>query len=211
MRLLLLFVAGLILAGCGAAQDVARPLGSSQQGSTGSVSTSDPMNAPAILLKSQYGNQEAVSGSACVFSLDPDSGEGEGSCGDTGPIHPKAVTGVAAGDEVAFAFVGAKVVPAGGCEGADEQVCIGSISVKPLGCELREVESVALVPGPETPWIVDLKPGAYELDVFAYFETDAGATGDVTGSLGLTVAGGKEWDALGVSAIEPSMRVCSSG
>src|ERR1044072_9741279 len=105
MRLLLLFVAGLILAGCGAAPDVARPPGSSQPGSTGSGSTTDPMKAPAILLKSQYGNQEAGSGSACVFSLDPDSGEGEGACGGTGPIHPKAVPGVAAGGASCFGVV----------------------------------------------------------------------------------------------------------
>ena len=67
-----------------------------------------------------------------------------------------------------------------------------------------------LVPGSETRWTVDLEPDAYEPDVFAYFESDAGATGDVSGTLGLTVAGAKQWDALGVSAVEPSMWVCSS-
>jgi hypothetical protein len=209
MRLLPLLVAGLTLAGCGAAQDVAGPPGSSSLGPTVSVSTADPMKAPAIVLRSGNGDQEAVPGSVCVFSLDPDSGEGEGSCGDTRPIHPNEITGVQAGDEVTLAFIGAKVVHAGGCQGSDEQVCIGSVSVRPLGCDRGEVERVPLVPGRETRWRVDLEPGAYELDVFAYFETDTGATGDVTGSLGLTVAGGKKWDVLGVRAIEPSMRVCS--
>ena len=211
VRLLLLLVAGLTVAGCGAAGDVEGPPGSSGPGPTVGVSTADPMKAPAIVLESGKGHQEAVPGSICVFSLDPDSGEGEGSCGDTGPIHPNAITGVAAGDEVTFAFIGAKVVHAGGCEGADEQICIGSVSVRPLGCGRPEVESVPLVPGRETRWTVDLKPGAYQLDVFAYFESDTGATGDVTGSLGLTVPGGKEYDVLGVRAIEPSMWVCPPG
>jgi hypothetical protein len=141
--------------------------------------------------------------------VDPDSGEGQGSCGDSGPIHPAAITGLAAGDEVVFVLDGAEVVRASGCQGGDEQDCIGSVSVKPLGCEKPEVESVPLVLEPETRWTVDLDPGAYELDVFAYFESDAGATGDVSGSVGITVAGGKKWDVLGVRAIEPSMQVCA--
>ena len=182
MRLLL--VAGLILAGCGAAENMASPPGSSGSDPTGAVATTQreagPIQAPAVVPKSENGAQEAVPGSLCIFSLDPESGEGEGSFGDTGPIHPNAVTGVAAGDDVAFTFVGVKVVHAGGCQGGDEQDCIGSVSVKPLG-SAREVERVPLAPGSETRWTVDLEPGAYELDVFAHFESDAGATGDVSG------------------------------
>jgi hypothetical protein len=31
----------------------------------------------------------------------------------------------------------------------------------------------------------------------------------IGGTLGLTVAGGKKWDALGVGAVKPSMEVCA--
>ena len=79
-----------------------------------------------------------------------------------------------------------------------------------IGCKNRTVETIPLAVGPETRWTVDLEPGAYELDVFAYYES-GGASGDVSGSLGLTVAGAKQWDALHVSPVEPSMWVCSSG
>jgi hypothetical protein len=212
MRLLALLVAGLAIAGCGAAHDAASPPASSDPVPAVTVPTTetdvDPMRPPAIVLTSENGQQEAVPGSLCIFSLDPDSGEGEGSCGDSRPSYPSEVTGVAAGDEVAFVFRGAKVVHASGCEGADEQVCIGSVSVQPLGCGNREVQSVPLVTGHETRWTVGLERGAYGLHVFAYFESTAGATGDMTGSLGLTVAGAKKRDALGVRAVEPSMQVC---
>jgi hypothetical protein len=75
----------------------------------------------------------------------------------------------------------------GDCRGRGRR---GHVRVpRPLGCDDRTIETVALAPGPQTPWTVDLEPGAYELDVFGYFESDAGATGDVSGTLGLTVAG----------------------
>jgi hypothetical protein len=215
MRLLPLLVVGLALAGCSAAQDAASPPGSAGSEPVVTVPTTqgevDPASPrpPAIVLTSENGEQEAVQGSSCVEYVDPDSGEGQGSCGDSGPIHPTAVTGLTAGDEVAFVLDGAKVVRASGCHGGDEQDCIGSVSVKPLGCEKPEVESVPLVLGPKTRWTVDLEPGAYELDVLAYFESDSGATGDVSGSVGITVAGGKKWDVLGVQEIKPSMQVCA--
>lgn len=50
--------------------------------------------------------------------------------------------------------------------------------------------------------------GAYQLDVFALFDTEDGRSGDVSGTLGLTVAGPKKWDALGVGAVERDMKVC---
>jgi hypothetical protein len=68
---------------------------------------------------------------------------------------------------------------------------------------------VPLALGRETRWTVDLEPGAYELDVCGYFESDVGASGDVSGSLGLTVAGTKEYGALGVSAVKPALKVCA--
>jgi hypothetical protein len=69
---------------------------------------------------------------------------------------------------------------------------------------------VPLAPGPSTTWTVDLEPGAYELHVYANFESKD-ANGDVSGSLGLTVAGAKKWDALGVSRVEPAMWICAPG
>jgi hypothetical protein len=81
--------------------------------------------------------------------------------------------------------------------------------VKPLGCEDREVELLPLALGPETRWKIDLEFGAYELDVFGYFESSDGATGDVSGALGLFVGGGpKKYDALGVTGIKRAMQVC---
>jgi hypothetical protein len=150
-----------------------------------------------------------VEGSYCVDYVDPGSGQGQGACSDSAPVHPKAVTAVARGEEVTFVFGGAKVVRPSGCHSDDdEEGCIGSVRVAPLGCEDSQLESVPLALGPRTRWTVDLEPGAYELDVFGYFESDAGASGDVSGTLGLTVAGPKENDALGVLELSPSMKVC---
>jgi hypothetical protein len=145
----------------------------------------DPLELqqPPIVLESRYGKQMAVQGSYCVEFQDTASGHSQGACSDSGPIHPKAVTAV---------VPGAEIVSGSGCYSDD-----------------RTGETVALAPGPQTPWRVDLEPGAYELDVFGYFESDAGATGDVSGTLGLTVAGGKKWDALGVGPVNPSIQVCA--
>ena len=74
-----------------------------------------------------------------------------------------------------------------GCQAEDEQGCIGSAAVRPLGCEERTVAEIPLSLGPETTWTVDLPAGEYELDVIAYFEARDGRTGHVTGSLGILV------------------------
>lgn len=166
------------------------------------------LKPPRIVLRA-VDEQKAVEGSFCIEYSDPQSGYGSASCGDSGPVHPKAVSVVMPGDEVTFLFEGADIVRSSGCHSDDEQDCIGSVSVRPLGCEDREVERIPLALGPETAWTVDLEAGAYELDVFGYFESELGATGDVSGSLGLLVGGGpKKDDALGVIRAEPSMRVC---
>jgi hypothetical protein len=213
MRLVLVPVVALMLAGCGSAAEQPRVPASSGEDTVLVPSTeaeADPTEArpPVIVLRSTGGEQEAVPGSFCADYVDSDSGEGVGVCGDSVPVHPKAVTAVARGDEVTLVFSGAKVVRPSGCHSEDEQDCIGSVSVKPLGCQDHELESVPLNLGPETRWTVDLEPGAYQLDVFGYFESDEGATGDVNGSLGLTVAGPQENDALGVFAVKPSLAVC---
>jgi hypothetical protein len=164
---------------------------------------------PEIVLRSSGGQQEAVAGSFCSSYTEPATGEGEGVCGDSGPVHPDAVTVAQRGDEVTLVFRGAEIVRPDGCHGDDDQGCIGFIHVRPLGCENREVDRVPLALGPETAWRIDLASGAYELDVFGYFESSDGATGDVSGSLGLLVGGGpKENDYLGVTGIKRAMQVC---
>jgi hypothetical protein len=212
VAIVLLFV--LAVAGCGTEGDVGSPSASSGEGQVSTVSATetevDPreLQPPPIVLESRYGEQTAVQGSYCVEYEDAASGQSQGACSDTGTIHPKAVTAVAGGDKVAFAFPGAEIVSASGCHSDDPQDCIGEVSVKPLGCDDRTVATVPLARGPLTRWTVDLEPGAYQLDVFVYFESDEGATGDVSGTLGLTVAGGKKWDALRVGAVKPSLQVC---
>jgi hypothetical protein len=205
----------LVLAACGSAVE-GTDVPASSGFKSGPVDTSvessvdeSDLKPPRIVLRAVE-DQKAVPGSSCVEYVDPASGSGTGVCGDTGAVHPKAVSVVMPGDEVTFVFDGAEIVRSGGCHADDEQDCIGSVSVRPLGCEGEEIERVPLELGPETPWTVELEPGAYELDVFGYFESEIGATGDVSGALGLLVGGGpKEDDALGVVAVEPSMQVCA--
>jgi hypothetical protein len=219
MRFLALVGVALLLAGCGSApEQTGVPASSGEATASGEGTVTDPkatdpeggsrLKPPSIVLVSAQGKQRAVRGSYCVTYEDPDSGVGEGVCADSGPVHPKAVTAVARGDEVTFVFGDARVVRPRACHSDDEQGCIGYVNVRPLGCEDPQLESVPLALGPETRWAVDLEPGAYELDVFAYFESDGGASGDVSGTLGLTVAGPKTNDALGVGAIKPWMQVC---
>jgi hypothetical protein len=160
---------------------------------------------PKILLRSAVGDQEAVRGSSCVNS----SARGTGVCADSGPVYPEAVTVALDGDEVTFVFEGARIVRPSGCHSDDDQGCLGYVHVRPLGCDDRQVARLPLTRGPETRWTIDLERGAYQLDVFGYFETDAGTSGDVSGTLGLVVGGGpKEYDALGVTEVKPSMQVC---
>jgi hypothetical protein len=206
----------LALVGCGAETEATGPPASSGDAEPAvtvqpSATEADPseLQAPRIVLQSPYGDQMAVQGSYCVQYVDDATGEGQGACNDSAAVSPRKVTAVAAGDEVRFVFAGAEIASPSGCHGDDTQDCIGSVRVKPLGCDERKVDRVPLALGPETRWMVDLQPGAYRLDVFGYFESDEGATGDVSGTLGLTVAGPKRWDALGVLAVDPAL-VCPS-
>jgi len=168
------------------------------------------LNPPEILLRNQVGEeQEAVAGSFCVDYVDPASGRGSGVCSDSPAVHPSAITIAMPGDEVTFVFSGADIVRPSDCHGEDEQGCTGYVQVKPLGCEDRQIERVPLALGPETRWTIDLEFGGYELDVFGYFESSDGTTGDVSGALGLFVGGGpKRFDALGVTGIKRAMQVC---
>jgi hypothetical protein len=167
------------------------------------------LKPPRILLRSSAGEQKAVAGSFCIDYVDPASGRGGGVCSDSPAVHPDAFTVAQPGDEVTFVFSGADIVRPSGCHGRDEHDCIGYVLVRPLGCEDREVERVPLALGPETRWTIDLETGAYELDVFGYFESSHGSTGDVSGALGLFVGGGpKNHDYRGVLAVKRAMQVC---
>lgn len=215
MTLIPLLLVALVLVACGSAEETGAPASSGQETSgqesaegegTASGGVEPPaepvdgsdLKPPAILLVSETGRQKAVRGSYCVDYVNEATGQGSGVCADAAmPTYPDAVTSVAGGDQVTFVLADAVFRP-------DSVVMI-----RPLGCTERVLDKLALDPGTgEHSWQVDLEHGAYQLDVFARFKADDGRTGDVSGSLGLTVAGPKKWDALGVGAVQRSMEVC---
>jgi hypothetical protein len=159
------------------------------------------LQPPAILLMYRGQEQEAVRGSYCVDYVDEASGQGSGVCADAGaPTYPDAATSVESRDRVTFVLRGATF--------EHESV----VTIRPFGCADRETDTIVLEPGSgEHTWAVDLAWGAYQLDVLARFTAKDGRQGDVSGSLGLTVAGPKRWDALGVGDVHRSMWVCPSG
>jgi hypothetical protein len=212
VRLLPLLVLALALAACGSSTEqtgVPASSGSSEESAegsgtaTGSGQVPEPGNEsqpkpPPILLLYEGQEQKAVRGSYCVQHVEEATGQGSGACADSGgPIYPKSVTSVAGGDRVTF------VLP----EATFRKESV--VTIRPLGCTDETVGEIALEPGTgKQTWKVDLDWGAYQLDVFARFKADDGRTGDVSGSLGLTVAGPKTWDALGVQRITKRMPVC---
>ena len=157
----------------------------------------DKLKPPPIILVGSMETQKAVQGSYCVTYTNEATGEGQGMCTDMASPYPKAVTSVADGDRVKFVLPRA-VFKRGSV-----------VTIHPLGCTDEVVGKFPLQPGTgEQEWTVDLDSGAYQLDVFAPFEADDGRSGDVSGALGLTVAGAKKWDALGVRAVVRAMAVC---
>jgi hypothetical protein len=209
VRLIPLLLATLALSACGSAAEQRSAPGSSGQSGEGSVpvETTAPTVAPSgdvelepppILLVSETGKQTAARGSYCVDDVNEETGQGSGVCADAAaPTYPKAITAVGPGDPVAFVLHNAAFKPQ------------SVVTIRPLGCTDQETRQLSLKPrtGLHT-WSVDLEPGAYQLDVFARFEAADGRSGDVSGSLGLTVAGAKENDALGVHDLKPSLAVC---
>lgn len=202
MRLAPLLVLVLVLAACGSTTErTGVPASSGQESVPVDPSESTlpgaKLKPPPILLVSEVETQKAVWGSYCVDYVDEASGEGQGVCSDAvGPIYPRDVTAVAAGDRVTF------ILPAATLKAGSV------VTIRPLGCTDRVTTEINLEPGGEHPWDVDLDHGAYQLDVFALFEAKDGRAGDVSGTLGLTVAGAKKWDALGVVAVKRAMQVC---
>jgi hypothetical protein len=147
--------------------------------------------APKLVLESSAGSQEAVPGSSCV------TGQGAGVCSDTGYPRPKQLSIVRPGEVITISLEQAQVVRVVDCNGGRERDCIGVIKVHPLGCEKLVVYTIALEPGKTTRWKVAVPPGAYELETFAYFETDDGrTTGDVSGGFGLYVDSSRSLDVV---------------
>lgn len=195
MRLSPLLALVVLLAACGGASK--EPVAAGVSGPVPLKGTST--RPPAIFLESAAGEQQAVLGSYCVEA------QLEGGCGDSGPVQPEQVTVARSGEAMKFGLENARVRRPSGCVAATEQACSGSVTVRPLGCERRSLTAIPLVLGRETPWTVDLAPGAYELDAFAYFRTDDGRTGDVSGSLGLLVDAARP---AGIVPVSRAQAVC---
>src|SRR5919106_2943859 len=131
-------------------------LGIGVVGSTTEESSSEParLRPPALELRSEAGTQRAAQGSYCVTGAD------SGECADfETPVVPERASVVRPGEVVTLVFVGADAVD-------------GAASVRKLGCA-KDLRSLPLEP--ETPWKVDLPPGAYEIAVEAV-TFEAGST-----------------------------------
>ncbi len=193
---LLLVLSLIVVAGCGTYEERSGGGPASTEGSTDSGPPQPPgddalnTTPPVIMLRSEAGAQEAVAGASCVSVTDESESPGGSvtGCSFAGPMEAARLSTVRPGEEVAIFLVDASFERAEGCfSDTERQDCAGIAHVLPLGCERREVARITLVPGEATRWRVDLEPGAYELDVSAYFHASDGRGGDASGSLGLLV------------------------
>jgi len=195
----------LVVAACGSAPETGAP-GSSESVAVQTTETvpaaedplDDKLEPPAILLVYRGEEQRAVQGSYCVDYVDKTTGQGQGVCSDAAfPTYPDDITAIGPGERVRFVVRAATL--------KSDSV----VTVRPLGCTDQTTDEIVLPPGPgEFEWEVELPHGAYQLDVFARFRAEDGRRGDVSGSLGLTVAGPKKFDALGVFDLRRSTQVC---
>ena len=129
---------------------------------------------PPIILTTKTDTQRAAQGSYCVAAPAHDgSGTGGGICAYSDDVSPRRLSVVRRGALVTISFRGAT------------SVTEGVASVHVLGRE-RHFRTFALT-GPKTRWRARLRPGKYEIEVFAHFETTDGRYGDTSGSLGLHV------------------------
>ena len=191
---------------CGGASPTTSDSGAGSEAATTqkqkNLSDSSP-RAPKLVLESSAGSQEAVPGSSCV------TGQGVGVCSDTGYPRPKQLSIVRPGEVIRVSLEQSQVVRAEACNGGRERDCIGVIKVHPLGCEKLVAYTIALEPGEVTSWKVALPPGAYELETFAYFESDDGLTsGDVSGAFGLYVDSSRSPEIVTASSVNPDRTAC---
>lgn len=136
---------------------------------------------PPIVLVTDAGRQEAVQGSYCVTHVS-ESGEEQGVCADAAFVHPTQLSVVGPGEAVTIEVSDATVtVPESSSDGSS------TVAVYPLGCGPDRAVADFDLERASMSWAVDLEPGAYELGVFAYFETEDGRSGDTYGVLGLLV------------------------
>ena len=159
----------LLAAGCGA-QETRSGSSTAAVDEPPATSTSDEEERgqlpPQFGLVTLGGRQDAVQSTYCI------TGPTSGTCADyaeNGP--PEQLSVVAPGEKVELVFDGVAKVE-------------GTVTVFRLGCS-HDLSSIE-IDAPGTVWQVDLEPGLYELELFAYFET-ATASGDTSASLGLEV------------------------
>ena len=201
--LLLALLLGLVAVACGGASPTASDSGAAPEATVTqkqkNLSDSSP-RAPKLVLESSAGSQTAVPGSSCI------SGEGVGVCSDTGYRPPQQASVVRPGEVITISLQESQVVRVEDCSGGRERDCIGVIKVHPLGCEKLVAYTIALEPGKATRWKVAVPPGPYELETFAYFESDDGRTsGDVSGVFGLFVDSSESLDVVPAPVLD---RIC---
>jgi hypothetical protein len=137
---------------------------------------------PPIVLEAAGTRQEAWQGSYCVTKVDA-SGSGTGVCSDASLWHAEQLTVVRPGDGVRIGLAeGAFVYGHDGCT----PECPPIVTAFPLGCQEGAVATFE-VPEGKSAWVVELEPGAYELQVFGRFTAPDGRSGDTFGLLGLLV------------------------
>lgn len=201
--LLLALLLGLVAVACGGASPTASDSGAAPEATVTqkqkNLSDSSP-RAPKLVLESSAGSQTAVPGSSCI------SGEGVGVCSDTGYRPPQQASVVRPGEVITISLQESQVVRVEDCSGGRERDCLGVIKVHPLGCEKLVAYTIALEPGKATRWKVAVPPGPYELETFAYFESDDGRTsGDASGVFGLFVDSSESLDVVPAPVLD---RIC---
>jgi hypothetical protein len=205
---LVALLAGTALAACGGTDPAAEPeappsdlgappaetggsadtSGFAGTGSVESAETSRPEPSsgsepkpPPIALVTDAGRQDAVQGSYCVTQVS-ESGESRGVCVDAGFVHPAELSIVAPGGSVTIEVSDATLSIPDASSGVSS-----TVTVYPLGCGPDRAVADFELESASMSWAVELEPGAYELGVFAYYETEDGKSGDTYGVLGLLV------------------------
>ena len=123
------------------------------------------------MLSSQASVQRAVQESYCVQQVTEEGGVGI--CADGPDRPPRRLSVVRPRERVAIVLRGATAAR-------------GTATVRPLGKE--RVVLRFRVREPRTRWRVRLRPRAYEVEIFARFETADGRTGDTSATAGILVS-----------------------